>query len=176
MELGEITRHEKKCLHSKQKIHISGWNKILHLLILSRLVSNPKGLMPVHFKTINILYSRKAITVKCTCWEWVELSFTDLKQQTNSARNSNASAHLQHVNEYEWLTGFHNLTLTVCVHLTIAVFTTVCHLPILWVKSSWCNSTPFLLRSILIISILFSAFWWWHVTLWCTGSFSDGEM
>lgn len=144
--------------------------------LLTRLVSIPIGLMPVHFKTINILYSWKAITVRCTCWERVELSFTDLKQQTNSARNSNTSAHLQHVNEYEWLTGFHNLTLTVRVHLTIAVFITACHLPILWVKSSWCHSTPFVSRSILIISILFSAFWWWCAMVWCTGSFINGEM
>jgi hypothetical protein len=31
----------------------------------------------------------------------VELSFTDPKEQTNSARKSNASAQLQHLNEYE---------------------------------------------------------------------------
>ena len=98
------------------------------------------------------------------------LSLTDLKEQTNSARNSNASAHLQHVDEYEWLIGFHNLTLPVCVHLTLTVFTTACHLPILWVKSSSRHSTQFFSRSILIISILFSAFWWWCAMVWCTGS------
>ena len=52
----------------------------------------------------------------------------------------------------------------------------MCHLPIPWVKSSRCHSTPFLSRSILTMSILFSAFWWGCAMVWCTGSFIDGKI
>jgi hypothetical protein len=117
-------------------------------------------------------------TVNCTCWETVGLSsFTDLlKEHTNSARKSSASTHVQHENEYEQLIMFHDFILTAYLHPTLAVFTTACHFPIVWVK--WIQFTPFQTISFKIHFnniILFSAFWWQCAMVWCRGTFIDGE-